>query len=322
MKKDLISVIVPVYNVEQYLNRCIVSIINQTYDNLEIILIDDGSTDNSGKICDSFSKDDNRIKVFHKKNGGLSDARNFGLEKAIGNYIVFVDSDDSIEEDAISYLYKLITTYNTDISISNINLIYNDKKNTIKNNQKEILLDNNEIIEKMLYGRSYYISSCGKMFKKQLFKNIRFPKGRLYEDVGTIFKLYNLSNNIICGFEYKYNYFIRANSITNKDFSEKEFDLIDMTNEMCDFVSKKYPELKDAINYRKTFAKISLICKKNYVYKKNDKIIKEINKEYKNILKNKKSSKRTKIAVILLHINPRIFFITWKLYCKVTSRKK
>ena len=115
-KQDLISVIVPVYNVENYLKRCLDSIINQTYQNIEIILIDDGSTDNSGNLCEDYKKIDNRIKVVHKTNGGLSDARNTGIKKAKGKYITFVDSDDYVEYDYVEYLYNLIKKYDTNIS--------------------------------------------------------------------------------------------------------------------------------------------------------------------------------------------------------------
>ena len=126
-KNDLISVIVPVYKVEQYLNECIKSIINQTYKNLEIILVNDGSPDDCGKMCDIWAKKDNRIKVIHKKNGGLSDARNCGIDIANGKYIQFVDSDDLLELDMIDFLYTNIQKYNCDISICS-NYIFDEKE--------------------------------------------------------------------------------------------------------------------------------------------------------------------------------------------------
>ena len=123
-KQDLISIVVPIYNVEKYLEKCINSIIIQTYKNIEIILVNDGSTDSSGKICDIYLKIDKRIKVVHKKNGGLSDARNVGIENAKGKYIAFIDSDDFLDSDFIEILYNLIIEYNADVSCCKCNVIY------------------------------------------------------------------------------------------------------------------------------------------------------------------------------------------------------
>ena len=126
--KDLISIIVPVYNVEKYLNRCIDSILLQTYNNIEILLIDDGSLDKSSQICDEYMKKDKRIKVIHKKNGGLSDARNAGIDIARGKYITFIDSDDSVEKDLVEYLYKLVINFNTKMSICSHRVIFDEGK--------------------------------------------------------------------------------------------------------------------------------------------------------------------------------------------------
>ena len=125
--KERISVVVPVYNVEQYLEKCVNSIINQTYKNLEIILVDDGATDKSGKLCDELAKLDNRIMVYHKKNGGLSDARNYGVERATGDYIGFVDGDDYIDAEMYEKLYEAIKKENVDVAECNLKIIYSDR---------------------------------------------------------------------------------------------------------------------------------------------------------------------------------------------------
>ena len=166
--EDLITVIVPVYKVEKYIRRCIESIINQTYRNLEIILVDDGSPDDCGKICDEYAKKDNRIKVIHKENGGLSDARNKALDLANGKYVIFVDSDDYIEKNAIGYLYKLIQKYNTDIAIGLVNSIYDGEKNSIlKNKESNIKVYNKEqALETMLYNTEFTNMACNKHYKK------------------------------------------------------------------------------------------------------------------------------------------------------------
>ena len=207
--KDLISVIIPVYNVEKYIEKCIYSVINQTYKNIEIILVDDGSTDISGKICDDFEKKDYRIKVIHKKNGGLSDARNVGIDVSTGKYIVFIDSDDYVDKKHIEYLYNMITKNNADISICQFNIVYENsdiqitdftKKDTIK------IFDNKKALETMLYNKKFCNSACTKMYKKELFDDIRFPIGKLYEDLGTTYKLIEKTTKVVLGQRTTYNY--------------------------------------------------------------------------------------------------------------------
>ena len=195
--KDLISIIIPVYNVELYLEKCLDSIINQTYKNIEILLVDDGSKDNSGKMCDEYAKKDNRIKVIHKENGGLSSARNCGIKNSNGKYLTFVDSDDIIELDMIESLYHLMNKYDSEIVISNIKNVFDGIIKKEKETDEIRVLNNIEVLEEMLYGDAYYISACGKLFKKELFENVEFPLNKVYEDVGTMYKLYDLSNKIV-----------------------------------------------------------------------------------------------------------------------------
>ena len=181
-KDRLVSIIVPVYNVEKYLSKCIEILINQTYTNIEILLINDGSTDNSKKICEQFKEKDSRIKLINKENGGLSDARNKGLQEAIGKYIAFVDSDDYVEKNYIETLYSLITKFNSEIAIADFRVIKGAKK--IKEDEtKEYCITPEKAIEEMLYSDFYYISACSKLYKKELFENVEFPKGKMFEDV-------------------------------------------------------------------------------------------------------------------------------------------
>ena len=185
MSNPLISVIVPVYNVEKYLKKCIQSIINQTYKNLEIILVDDGSSDNSGKICDEFAQKDNRIKVIHKTNGGLSDARNAGLDVMSGEWVSFVDSDDFVSPYYIENLHYLVNKYDVDMAITSFVRFFNEntKLSSNKISNQEVLIHNpDEAIKNMLYGKYYSVSACFKIYKKDLFYNNRFTKGKIYED--------------------------------------------------------------------------------------------------------------------------------------------
>ena len=224
MNNPVISVIVPVYNVEKYLKKCIQSIIDQTYKNLEIILVDDGSSDNSGKICDEFAQKDNRIKVIHKTNGGLSDARNAGLDIMSGEWVSFVDSDDFVSSYYIENLHYLVNKYDVDIAITSFVRFYNEntKLSSSKISNQEVLLHNpDEAVKNMLYGKYYSVSAWSKMYKKDLFYNKRFTKGKIYEDFELMPITTSQSKKVAFCNVIDYFYYCRQNSITKSDFSKK-----------------------------------------------------------------------------------------------------
>ncbi len=228
MKKDIISVIVPIYNVEKYLNRCIDSIINQTYKNLEIILVDDGSPDNCPKICDEYAKKDDRIKVIHKENGGLSDARNKGIKIASGEYIGFVDSDDYIDEKMYEYLLKLIKDNNAEISVCGYKKVYSEEIEYISYG-KDTVLDTTEGLKTLLYNNDVGNYVWNKLFLTSSFKenNIEFPKGKIMEDILTTYKLYEKANRIAIGTDEFYNYVQRENSIVGSKSSKSQIAFVD-----------------------------------------------------------------------------------------------
>ena len=223
MRQDeLISVIVPVYNVEKYIDKCIKSIISQDYTNLEIWLVDDGSTDSSGEVCDKYAESDQRIIVIHKDNGGLSDARNVALDRMQGKYVLFIDSDDYIEKNYISYLYMLLKDYQSDISICNFK--YVNEKGQILNNPEDtgkiVQYSKEEALDKILQGKEINTSASMKLYCCDLFKNIRYPKGKLYEDVATTYKTILGANRVVYGDYSGYVYLCRSGSITQKKFTE------------------------------------------------------------------------------------------------------
>lgn len=242
---EVISIIVPVYNVEKYLDKCIDSMRSQSYKNIEIILVDDGSTDSSGKICDIYEKVDERIKVIHKVNGGLSDARNAALNVAKGKYVTFVDSDDYIKSDYILYLYTLLQKYKADISICEFD--YMDEEGIRINhplaNNKEMVFDQEVALKKLLGQKLYTNSSSGKLFKMDHFKNIRYPFGKLYEDTLTIYKLFLKAEKIAFGANPLYCYIYHNQSISKSAFSAKQMECVDNTEIMIAEVLKEYPAL-------------------------------------------------------------------------------
>lgn len=322
MDKELISVIIPVYNVQKYLEKCLNSVLNQTYKNLEILLIDDGSTDNSGKICEEYKLKDSRIKVLHKTNGGLSSARNYGIEASKGIYITFIDSDDDIEEDYIEYLYKLLKKYHTKMSICSYNVIKNNKTN-LGINLEEKLLSTEECLDNLLCEKGFTVSACAKMYEKNLFNNITFPLNKLCEDNGTTYKLIMKCPNIAYGNQAKYNYYIHNNSITTSSFNIKKLDLIELVDIMGEDIIKEYPNLINSVEKKKSSARFSILRqilesknRKEYNYIEKE-IIKYLKNKKKKILNNPKSTKKDKIAIILLLINKNIFKIGWKIYLKL-----
>lgn len=238
--KPLLSVIVPVYKVEKYLNRCIDSIINQTYKNLEIILVDDGSPDDSGRLCDEIAFQDDRIKVIHKKNGGLSSARNTGIEAAKGDYITFVDSDDWISLDIYKKCIDAVNEFDSDI-IDFKTIYTNGVLNDIKvKSEKPIVVTKEDLLFDYLYRGQTDIcpfSVCKKVYSSALFKSIRFPEGKMNEDIVTNFNLLMESNKLVHLCDIGYYYFQNENSLTNGPLKLKDFDLIVASKTLCELAS-------------------------------------------------------------------------------------
>ncbi|WP_427813647.1 glycosyltransferase family 2 protein [Enterococcus sp. 22-H-5-01] len=246
-KEYLISVIVPVYNVDNYLEKCINSLLLQTFKNMEIILVNDGSTDKSSFICDDYSNKDSRIKVIHKDNGGLSDARNVGIDYATGKYITFIDSDDYLGENHIYNLYKGITfEENIQISISKLNMVNEYLKNIPSESIQNIeLFDVEGALKEMLIQKKFDTNACGKLYDKNLFEGIRFPLGMVYEDLDTIYKLFDLCDKISLTNTNDYFYVYRSNSISNESFNAKKMDIVEITDNLIHFVESNYPSLTE-----------------------------------------------------------------------------
>lgn len=250
MDRPLISVIVPVYNVESYLPQCIDSILAQTYENLEIILVDDGSTDSSGRICEDYAGRDPRIKTIHKPNEGLADARNRGIQAARGVYCSFVDSDDHIAGDCIAYLYDMADTYGAQIAVCGYQKVHNNDlvraSDPDGTNKAVSVYDTFNALSALLYQRGIITAAWGRLFRRELFNAIRFPKGRQHEDVAVMYRLFDQAETIAVGYERKYYYLQRPGSIVHSAFDGKRMDYIAFTRECIEYMQGRHPALVSA----------------------------------------------------------------------------
>lgn len=308
MNQDLISVIVPIYNVEQYLERCVNSICNQTYKNLEIILVDDESPDNCGKMCDEFALKDSRVKVIHQKNKGLSGARNSGIDIAKGEYIGFVDSDDYIDETMYETLYNDIKKFNAKISICNRFYEFEDGKRLLRykvDNEIKVYTGKEAIIEMNSFS-SFDMSAWDKLYHRSVWEKIRYPEGKLSEDFFVIFKLFDIAQKVTFNPKPLYFYFQRKNSISrNKKIN---WDFIEASKEQMEYVSEKYPDITDVVKIAYASANMTVY---NFHIKSKVKCPKDKRKEMQKNVKNN-------LACFSKENVPRSKKIQAFLFCKCT----
>lgn len=253
MNNPLISVIVPCYNVEQYLPKCVDSILNQTYTNLEIFLVDDGSPDKSGEICDEYAKRDKRIKVIHKENGGLSDARNVAIDVAMGEYIVFVDSDDYCTLDYVETLYNLVSendaqmgaTWHKCFDEGTVPMADTHEGKALK------VFSAEEALRSMFYQKDFDTAAWAKIYHRSLFDGIRYPKGWLFEDLPTTYRLMAKCNRVAFTNYMSYYYLIRKSSIEGAPFKPAKFEsCMKIVNQLKHDRSSMPKEIQKAMNCR------------------------------------------------------------------------
>lgn len=317
MNKDLVSIIIPVYNVKEFLKECVESVVQQSYKKLEIILVDDGSTDGSEKLCDNLAKEDDRIKVIHQRNQGLSAARNSGISIMKGTYVYFLDSDDCIANDAIEVLYKALQRGDTDMAISGI-IAFSDSKPVIaKNGYTESFLETEVALTKMLLHDGIGHEACGKLFKAELWLKYRFPVGLLYEDYATIYYVASQSKKVAISKYPSYFYRVRSGSIMHSEIQERNFILLDISDEVTDFLIKRYPVLKEAairlnvVTYLKVL-KMILDINMNAYISVQKRIIKHIKKHKNSFLDYGRIRSIDKIKIYALEFGKYPFYC---IYC-------
>ncbi|HFI0107109.1 TPA: glycosyltransferase family 2 protein [Streptococcus suis] len=241
--KDLVSIIVPIYNVEKFLPRCIESICNQSYENIEILLINDGSTDGSEQICVDFMARDPRIRYFLKENGGLSDARNYGIERAQGKYLSFIDSDDFVESDFILRLYDALVQQNASVAIAGFSKVDENgtilKKELLEN--EELVLTGREVCKKLHSEKGQvFVVAWNKLYKKELFSNVQYAKGKIHEDEYIAYQLFYDLDRIAVVNDSLYYYVERQESITRTQMTDLRFEcLIEYQLLRIDFFNSK-----------------------------------------------------------------------------------
>ena len=282
----LISVIVPVYNVQEYLVQCVESLVHQTYNNIEILLVDDGSTDDSGLICDKYADEYENIYVYHKTNGGLSSARNYGIDKANGEYLSFIDSDDFVDTDLYRILINAIIDNSADVVIFGFYNYYSKEK-MVKMNLKENSITTYYGLDANL--RLYTdFSSCNKLYRKGVFDNIRFPEGKLYEDARTTYRIAEIINSLIVIPEYIYYYRQRETGIMGTFSTDNYLDRVSVWSEIYEFEKNKFSDEElQYILQRKNQLVLELISTifKNQFLSFDKKLMKELLDELHNPVK-------------------------------------
>lgn len=241
-KMAKISVIIPVFNVERYINRCIESVVGQTYKKLEIILVDDGSPDHCPAICDKWARKDKRIQVVHKENGGLSDARNMGLSVATGDYISFIDSDDWVEPDFIAVLYTKLINAGADISACGVDYISELGKVIRKRKCKSLCLDKIEALQRLVKEDGIYQTVWNKLYRREIIGTIFFEVGRCNEDDFWTYQVIDRVEKMVVTDQVLYHYFQRDKSIMGIGFSVKRFDGLEARVKRMEYL-QKYEEL-------------------------------------------------------------------------------
>lgn len=324
MAKPKISVIVPIYNVEKYLDKCVRSIQRQDFSDIEIILVDDGSPDRCGVMCDAYEKEDDRIHVIHKKNGGLSAARNAGIRAARGKYIGFVDSDDYIAPDMYEILYQIIVIEGADIAVCGICDCFADsehksgKVNMSNDAQSHYVVDSYEAIRRTLESSA---SACNKLYKADLFSNIQFPVGKVAEDAHIMIRLLDYAKKIAITEAEKYYYIHHEGTITTKMYHPQILSVIEAWGNNLDFIQRKYPALilqAECRYYWSIFYVLDrmMVSTDNSDPKKKKELIKKIRFNIKKILNNPFFQKSRKIATILLMIHEKLYKICVRIYWK------
>ena len=319
---DLITVIIPVYNAEKTLNNTIQNLVGQTWNDLEILLIDDESTDSSGRICDNWAADDDRVHVIHKMHGGVSAARNLGLKEAHGEYIVMVDSDDIVSNNMISELYRSLESSNADMAICDF-AQGKERNHQFSRNDKSGIVERVNGIDVLhrIYQGSHsalrYVAPWAKLYKKELFNGLCYPEGKIFEDIYLTHQLLYRCNSIVLLGDELYYYYEHQDSIMHQKYNAKKLDYLEalkqrieffQTHNLKDLEKEAYDEYLHSLIWEYSRARDLLA---------NKKVMKDITRRYREIYVNGSSSNRysqeTKMFLKTFSINPELIVWYWRI---------
>ena len=312
---DKVSIIVPVYNVETYLSYCVDSLRQQTYKNIEIILVDDGSTDSSGEICDQYAREDDRIKVLHIENGGLSNARNTGVKESSTDWIVFIDSDDYYDHRAIEYLVELRDKYRVDLVATPVIEVRNYENSDFLGDFREKYsgkLDRRTALEQMFYGNYVGTHSGGKLYKKEILLRFPYPNGMLYEDLSLAYEHIASCENIAVSALNLYKYYRRPGSIVNSKYSDRLLDFYKAMEWNRSYIERDYPndkEMRRALNVRYVFNGLHVVhaMLSSGMYSDVNKIRKEYIRYFNDIIPNPNITGKNKVKYLMLLVSPKLY---------------
>lgn len=302
-----ISVIVPVYKVEPYIHKCVDSILAQTFTDYELILVDDGSPDTCGNICDEYAQKDARIHVIHKENGGLSDARNAGMKIACGEYVIFIDSDDYIDADMLSYLYENLKKADADMATCGIYEVYADRIEK-QEEEPDFVCSGEEAFRCILRGHTIRGEIWNKLIKRSCISDLEFPKGKLYEDIFYTVDMMQRIKKVAVGTKPKYYYLHRSDSITGKAYRPKLFDIIDGYTKNYQVVQRAFPKLEEEAECLWIWSRFivldKMLLEENYrSIDRFEELVTFIKQHFRRIMKNPYFQRNRKISAIVLLIS-------------------
>lgn len=322
MNDPLISVIVPVYKVEPYLDRCVESVLDQDYTNFELILVDDGSPDRCGEMCDEWAQKDRRIDVIHKANGGLSSARNRGIDRARGAYITFIDSDDWVTKDYLSYLLSLFSSNpESQVSCCNHYIVRSgQKKVAISQDRALEVFTRQEAFEQLLFHGKVDACAWAKMYKRDVFSSLRYPEGWWFEDTWLIGDVLKATERIVCGNRCCYFYEIRNDSIANGSFKPEHLMFVDAAKKLAEDAISVNPGNKTGGVRRVNHARLSTLrlmehCDRRYQSIRNQ-LRRDVLVDARKYINDPRTPRRDRVAVALLEMGLFIYYTGWKLYTR------
>ncbi|WP_053984383.1 glycosyltransferase family 2 protein [Niameybacter massiliensis] len=312
-KQPILSIIVPVYNVEKYLPKCIESILNQTFNDFEVILVDDGSTDKSGELCDDYQELDSRLQVIHQKNVGLGGARNVGISLSRGRYIGFVDSDDTIHPQMYTILLNEVEQSQSEIGICRYQCYAEGRPPKMLNisTYETREMQTEEALRQLLKGQLYRHSVCNKVFKRELVKTVLFPVGKIYEDNFFTYRAIAQAHKVKYVHLTLYYYLQREGSIVHRSFSEKNLEILNAGEDIIQFINKQYPNLQmDAeCAYALRFFDImnTLLVEENTDQVILQNLKQRIRKQKSSLKENTMLTKKQQILIQIFSYSPKVY---------------